>query len=168
MDATEVYFALRELGAAPALDKGRDQLLIDPPVELSPQLAEAFAANHERLLKQALLSEVLRFVHERIRRREGRSPEDYSVSPAAAATFARMAADEHRISEAFESQGVEGFKDTLRQWSRAAISVYEQARVQGESSAKQSPGSASVIGSEQRTDTAPTSANVAPVQDTLL
>lgn len=108
----------------------RDRLHCEPAAELTPELAEALADNHDLLLKKELLRELVRFVAGRIAAREGTATRYLPSIPAAAAVFESMSTECQKISDALEGQTVEEFKRTMRQWSRSALELYKRVREQ--------------------------------------
>ena len=128
MDATQTYFALREAGIELRLSEDRLLLHAHPAERLTAHLSAALADNHAMLVKQELLKEVLRFVAERLRKRDGNPEGDYTPSPATRVAFEIMAANQEFIADAMEEYSLDGFKQTLRDYTRSAIEAYDNAR----------------------------------------
>ena len=128
MDATQTYFALREAGIELRLSEDRLLLHADPAERLTTHMSAALADNHAMLVKQELLKEVLRFVAERLRKRDGNPEGDYTPSPATRVAFEIMAANQEFIADAMDEYSLDGFKQTLRDYTRSALEAYDNAR----------------------------------------
>lgn len=162
MDATETHFALREARIALVLSEDRNRLICEPAGALTTPLAEAFAANHDYLLKEELLKELVRFVTRRISEREGTRPAELSTVPAASAAFDSMAASQERIAAALETEDVTTFKATLRHYGRTALRLHQSARaVDGHPAPVESPAADSAEPGGREPDPR-------PVQESLL
>lgn len=128
MDPTQTYFALRQSGIELRLSEDRLLLHAHPAENLTTHLSAALAENHAQLVKEALLREVLRFVAERLRKRDGNPEGDYTPSAATRKAFEIMADNQEFIADAMEEYSLDGFKQTLRDYSRSAIAAYDNAR----------------------------------------
>lgn len=128
MDDTQTYFALREAGITLVLSEGRGRLVPEPADGLSAQLEAALAENHEVLLKQELLRELLRFLSERFRKRDDNPEGDYTPSAVTRAVFEIMAHNQELISDDMDEMNCEDFKKSLRRYSRSMIEAHDNAR----------------------------------------
>lgn len=153
MDDAQTYSAFREAGIKLVLSEGRDRLYPEPDNSLSAHLEAALADNHEMLLKQELLREVVRFLSERFSKRDGNPTGDYTPGAATRKAFEVMADNQESIADAMEEYSPEGFKQVLRDYSRSAIEAYDGARARleregddaeqpsdGDTAAEHSPG----------------------------
>lgn len=159
MDDTQTYFALREAGITLVLSKDRDRLYPEPADGLSVHLEAALADNHEMLLKQELLREVLRFLSERFRQRDGNPEGDYSPSAATRAVFEIMAHNQELISDDMDELDCEGFKQSLRRYTRSMIEAHDNARAQLEKERRDS---------QQPSDETPADQPPGPLQKSLI
>lgn len=128
MDATQTYFALRQAGITLVRSEANDLLHACPEENLSAHLAAALKDNHAMLIKQELLKEVLRFVAERLRKRDGKPEGDYTPSAATRKAFEIMADNQEFIADAMDEYSLDGFKQTLRDYTRSALEAYDNAR----------------------------------------
>lgn len=122
MDATATYLSLRSRGITLVVSDDRDRLHAHPAAELDAELATALAGNHDRLLREELLREILRFVCDRLHRNEGGS-----YTPAASAALGSMANGQERIADAMDHQDLEHYKQALHHWARTALHTYKNA-----------------------------------------
>ena len=144
MDATQTYFALRQAGITLIRSEDNDLLHAHPAENLSAHLAAALKDNHAMLVKQQLLKEVLRFVAERLRKRDGNPEGDYTPSLATRKAFEIMADNQEFIADAMDEYSLDGFKQTLRDYTRSAIEAYDNSRARLERGQSPHQGSGSV------------------------
>ena len=140
MDATQTYFVLREAGIELRLSEDRLLLHAHPAERLTAHLSAALADNHAMLVKQELLKEVLRFVAERLGKRDGNPEGDYTPSPATRKAFEIMADNQEFIADAMDEYSLDGFKQTLRDYTRSALEAYDNALTKLENTASTKPG----------------------------
>lgn len=111
MDSTWALFRARQLGVELSLDG--DNIMARPGGRLEPELRTAIRENKEKLVKDLLMRDALRYLNEHYV--EG-------------ANLSALDPHENRINEAYHTAALKEYRAAIREYVRTGLREFQRAR----------------------------------------
>jgi hypothetical protein len=111
MDSTSVLFRAQQLGVKLSLDG--DNIVARPAGRLEPELRTAIRENKQKLVKDLLIRDALRYLNEH--HVEG-------------ANLSALDPYENRINEAYHTAALEEYRAAIREYVRAGLREFRRVR----------------------------------------
>jgi hypothetical protein len=111
MDSTWVLFHARELSVELSLDG--DNIVARPARRLEPELRTAIRENKQKLVKDLLMRDALRYLNEHY---------------VQGANLSALDPHENRINEAYHTAALEEYRAAIREYVRAGLREFRRAR----------------------------------------
>ena len=111
MDSTWALFCARQLGVELSLDG--DSIMARPARRLEPELRIAIRENKEKLVKDLLMRDALRFLNEHY---------------VQGANLSVLDAHENRINDAYHTAALKEYRAAIREYVRTGLREFRRAR----------------------------------------